>query len=187
MCYSPLDLLGKNSVTSQNVLEPNRGTLDLIIGYAAGVTRKLREMSQHSLKRTVGRLAETVMLIQGFSNCKVLWGNQVTPKCFQYCQFFRRHSSWICKSSVAHFPKCVSWVEMDTAVWLVGNVTACSCTWEDVPEVMETLGVQLATSKAQVVRKWNSCACWFPILNVSFCLKHLYHIPNVTGIVGEVN
>lgn len=51
---------------------------------------------------------------------------------------------------------------------------------------LQDLGVNSKASKAQVAAE-RFPACWAPILNVSFCLKCLYHIPNVTGIVREMN
>ena len=86
------------------------------------------------------------------------------------------------------FSQCGSWVERDRPVSLADDLNSTLYTWEGVREVTATAGSEPATSSAQVASEWDSelpvgPQFWMCI----FYLKCLYQIPNVLGLVGEMN
>lgn len=73
--------------------------------------------------------------------------------------------------------------------YVLGGIAGgpCSVTWEDAPEVKEASGA-LSSLKGQVAAEGNSL--WpvgSPFWMYLFCLKCLDRIPNVAGIIEEMN
>ena len=166
MHHSPLVFSSKRCVNSGNGLEPNWGTRELIICYAAGMNGGFGEMTAKfkggSWQPSSYRLSSSPV---GFSNNKsmnseVCGGNQITPKRFQHCPFFRHYSAWVCGKNQHIFPRCTSRAERGRAVWLVEDLSNTlqygGGEGRCVPEVTETVGAEPVTLNTQVAGDWDS-------------------------------